>query len=369
MTAPGKEAYGGIPEGRTHSGDRDFLGDMGYRSIIDLLPCYVSVQDVNLRILFANMSFEKDFGSGVGRICHEVYKGTVERCPSCPVQRTFEDKRVHVSEEMVRLSNGERADLAVYSAPILDIFGDVKAVIELSGNITKLKEPQRELAFLGQSVAVLSHDIKNILEGLQGGAYVVDEGIKDGDMELAGKGWEVVKRNIGDITSVTRNILYSSKKRFLKRQNIHLGTLIGDVAVLFSERAKAIAAVLETKTNPSLLITRLDPSGIRRMLNNLLCNALEACQVDKKKHFHKVMVRTDFYDKTHVMIEVEDNGIGMTDATRKKIFEEFYSTKGDSGTGLGMLVVNRVVEAHGGRIELLTARGKGTTFRVILPLR
>jgi len=369
MTVPGKEAYGEIPEGRMHSGNREFLGDMGYRSIIDFLPCYVSVQDVNLCILFTNKSFEKDFGTGVGRICHEVYKGTIERCPSCPVQRSFEDKRVHFSEETTQLSNGERADLAVYSAPILDIFGEVKAVIELSGNITKLKESQRELAVLGQSVAILSHDIKNILEGLQGGAYVVDQGIKDGDMALARKGWDIVKRNIGDITSVTRNILYSSKKRFLKRQNIHLGSLIDDVAALFSERAKTSATVLETKVNPSLLIARLDPSSIRRMLNNLLSNALEACRADKKKHFHKIMVRADFYDKKHVMIEVEDNGIGMTNATRKKIFEGFYSTKGDSGTGLGMLVVNSVVEAHGGRIELLTARGKGTTFRIILPLR
>lgn len=369
MANPGKEIYGGVSESRMLSGDREFLGDMGYRTIIDSLPCYISVQDESLRILFTNRSFEKDFGSGVGRICHEVYKGAAERCPSCPVQQSFEDKRIHVSEEMVRLSNGERVDLAVYSAPILDIFGDVKAVIELSGNITRFKESQRELAFLGQSVAMLSHDIKNILEGLQGGAYVVDEGIKDGDMALARKGWDVVKRNISDITSVTRNILYSSKKRFPKRQDIPLESLIRDVSALFRERAETIAVVLETKTNPSLPLTRLDPSSIRRMLNNLLCNALEACRADNKNHSHKVMVRADFYDKNHVMIEIEDNGIGMTDATRKKIFEGFYSTKGDSGTGLGMLVVNRIVEAHGGRIELLTAQGKGTTFRIILPLK
>jgi len=368
MANPGKKIYGGVSKRRMLSGDREFLGDMGYRSIIDLLPCYVSVQDASLRILFNNRSFEKDFGSGVGHICHQVYKRKNEPCPSCPVQRSFEDKEIHVSEETVQLSNGERAELAVYSAPILDIFGEVKAVIELSGNITRFKESQRELAFLGQSVAILSHDIKNILEGLRGGAYVVEEGIKDRDMELAKKGWDVVKRNIVDITSITQNILYSSKKRCLSCRDINLETLIDDVVLLFRERAGTIAVVLEARANRSLPLVHLDPSGIRRMLNNLLCNALEACHADDKKHFHKVMVRADFYDRKHVMIEVEDNGIGMTDATRKKIFEGFYSTKGDSGTGLGLLVVNRVVEAHGGRIELLTAQGKGTTFRIILPL-
>ncbi len=364
-----KTTDGGTPVEASSSGNGSFLIDLGYRAVLDLLPCYVSIQDAALRILFTNSQFEKDFGPGVGRICHEVYKKTAEKCPLCPVQRSFSDQRPHLSEETVRLSSGEWADLAVYSAPITDIFGNVRAVIEMSGNITKLKENHKELAFLGQSVAVVSHDIKNILEGLQGGAYVVDEGIKDDDMKLAGKGWNVVKRNIADITAITQNILYASKKRFSKYQEIYLENLIEDVVNLFGKKAEDMSVNLEVKTNPALPGVRVDPPGIRRMLNNVLLNALEACKADKENRFHKVTVRTDFYDKRHFMIEVDDNGTGMDDATREKIFKGFYSTKGDAGTGLGLHVVDKVVMGHGGRVEILTMPSKGTTFRIILPMR
>jgi len=69
------------------------------------------------------------------------------------------------------------------------------------------------------------------------------------------------------------------------------------------------------------------------------------------------------------MCEVEDNGIGMDEHTRENSFREFYSTKGTDGTGLGLLVVNEIVKAHGGRMEIFSSPGKGSTFRVILELR
>jgi signal transduction histidine kinase len=195
---------------------------------------------------------------------------------------------------------------------------------------------------LGQSIAILSHDIKNILEGLQGGAYVVDEGIKDGDMELAGKGWDIVKRNIGEISTIAQNILYSSKKRDAKYQKVSPEEMVKDVVGLF------------------------DPTNIRRMLHNLIWNALEACKKDKEKHTHVVVVRVDFHDRFHFKFEVEDNGVGMDEDAQENIFKEFFSTKGSEGTGLGLLVVDKIVKEHGGWVEVLTAPGKGTTFRVIL---
>jgi signal transduction histidine kinase len=69
------------------------------------------------------------------------------------------------------------------------------------------------------------------------------------------------------------------------------------------------------------------------------------------------------------MIEVEDDGIGMDDSTCEKIFTQFFSTKGTDGTGLGLMVVHDIVKEHGGRIEVLSAPGKGSTFRIIFPFR
>ncbi|MCD6298567.1 MAG: PAS domain-containing protein, partial [Deltaproteobacteria bacterium] len=286
------------------------IDGLGFRSIIDLLPAYLSIQDHSMHILFANQTFKYDFGEGIGKLCHEVYKGSPEKCKDCPVQKTFNDKKVHISEETVQLSTGEMADMIVYSSPLEDTSGNVVAVIEMSTNITKIKEMQKELKNLGQSIAILSHDIKNILEGLQGGAYVVDEGIKDGDMDIS----------------------------------------------------------LKYETNQALPFVKLDPLSIRRMLENFIWNALEACKKDKAKHFHTVVVRADFHDRFHLKFEVEDDGVGMDEKTRANIFDEFYSTKGSDGTGLGLLVADRVIKEHRGKVDILTAQGKGSTFRVIFKL-
>jgi nitrogen-specific signal transduction histidine kinase len=86
----------------------------------------------------------------------------------------------------------------------------------MATNITQVKIDQKELVTLGQSIALLSHGLKNILEGLQGGVYVVDEAFKDGDMALARKGWQIVSKNIYGIADFVKNILYSSKNRPLK---------------------------------------------------------------------------------------------------------------------------------------------------------
>jgi signal transduction histidine kinase len=96
---------------------------------------------------------------------------------------------------------------------------------------------------------------------------------------------------------------------------------------------------------------------------------MEACRRDKGKDSHAIAVKADFYDRRHFIIEVEDDGIGMDDATSEKIFTHFFSTKGTDGTGLGLMVVHEIVREHDGRIEVLSSPGKGSTFRIILPIR
>jgi len=104
-------------------------------------------------------------------------------------------------------------------------------------------------------------------------------------------------------------------------------------------------------------------------MHNLIWNALEACHNDKEKKQHLVSVKTDYYDRNHFMFQIADNGTGMDEATRRNMLEEFFSTKGSGGTGLGLAVVEKVVNKHGGRIEVNSAPGSGTTFKIILKLK
>ena len=336
--------------------------------ILDRLPCYVSIQDRDLRILFVNERFKQDFGDATGKRCHTVYKDSPNLCPNCPVRKTFRDKQVHTTEETVKLSNGKVSQIFIQTSPIIDSRGQVTAVIEMATNITRMKLDRKELITLGQSIALLSHGIKNILEGLEGGAYVVDEGFKDGDMELARKGWRIVNKNIFDITDVVQNILYSSKNRPLKYESVLPAELLEDSVKLFREKAAAMNIQLEQRINPDVPEVRLDAPSIRRMLHNLLWNALEACHSDREKMDHTVIVKSDQYAQNQFVFEITDNGVGMDNATRRNILEEFFSTKGSAGTGLGLAVVEKVVNKHGGRIEVESEPGVGSTFRTIFNL-
>ena len=345
------------------------ISGLNLNQLIDLLPCYVSIQDRDLRIIFANHIFKSDFGDAVGQFCHRVYKGSDQVCPNCPVQKTFADKRIHMTEETVQLANGKICQILIQTSPIMDDSGEVTAVIELATNITQVKIDQKELVTLGQSIALLSHSIKNILEGLQGGAYVVDEGFKDKDLELAEKGWKIVSKNIYDVTDIVQNVLYSSKNRPLKYDKVSPGQLVQDSLALFRDKAAAFNIRLREQVNPHVPDTQLDIGSVRRMLNNLIWNALEACINDKKKKNHFVSTKTDVYDDDHFMIEIADNGIGMDQNTQRNIFEEFFSTKGSGGTGLGLAVVEKVINKHGGRIDVESTPGKGTKFTLIFKIK
>jgi signal transduction histidine kinase len=230
----------------------------------------------------------------------------------------------------------------------------------------KIEEYTANLEQLVQSMALLSHDVKNILEGLEGGAYVVDAGLEDKDIHLVGKGWNIVRNHINEVSHLVQNILYSRNREPPKTEVCSIHDTVKDVIALCKEKAASMGIELNQELNPALPLTRLDSMGIRRMLTNLIWNALSACKRDKKKEDHRITVRADFHDEAHFRLEVEDNGTGMDASTGKKVFKEVITSKGSGGTGLGLLVVDKIVKEHGGRVEVSSVPGQGSRFRVIL---
>lgn len=337
--------------------------------LLDLLPCYVSLLDRDHRILFLNRLGRRDFGEGAGRLCHEVFKQQTHPCRRCPARQALRQGRPQLGEETFQTADGRVLRVLVNAGPLPGGTAAAGAVIEVATDVTALQQSNRELTALGQSIALLSHSIKNILEGLQGGAWVVNEAIRDGDMQLAGKGWRIVERNISDISDAVQNILYSAKNRPLHYELTAPARLAADTVSLYADKAAAMGVELALAVQDELPEARLDAAAIRRMLNNLVWNALEACHRDKEKASHRVTVSVGRLDAGHFLFEVSDNGIGMDEQTVRNIFEEFYSTKGSGGTGLGLAVVEKIVNKHGGRVAVSSKPGEGSTFRIIFPLR
>jgi signal transduction histidine kinase len=137
---------------------------------------------------------------------------------------------------------------------------------------------------------------------------------------------------------------------------------------LFQEKANVLEIQLMSQLNPSLPPTKMDSPSLVRMLSNLIWNALEACDKYQQKASRSVIVRAGFYDKNHYMFEVEDNAEGMDETAQENLFKEFFSTKGEAGTGLGLLVVDRIMRNHKGKIEVLSKSGVGSLFRTIFPI-
>ncbi|MEM6458855.1 MAG: ATP-binding protein [Planctomycetota bacterium] len=221
------------------------------------------------------------------------------------------------------------------------------------------------LAGVGQTVASLSHSIKNILQGMRGGADVVELGLRKQNMAVVNSGWEIVSRNLERIYGLTMNMLAFSKQRRPEIELQNLPPLLEEVAALVAKQYENKKVALISDFAPDLPPVPIDGGAIHQAVLNLLSNALDAVQPEAGI----VTLRCEYdAEADRVRVSVSDNGEGMSPKIRAGLFEPFYSTKGLRGTGLGLVVTKKVVDEHGGTIAVDTVKGRGTTFTIELPL-
>ncbi len=223
---------------------------------------------------------------------------------------------------------------------------------------------QERLAAVGQAIASLSHYIRNILQGIQGGSHAVESGLDRGELESVGKGWEVVGRNLHRINALVLDMLSYSRQAAPNLQQMSVNAVVREVAELAQTAAKEKEITLTTKLDTTLPEIPIDPDGLHHACLNLLSNAIEAAPPLKGK----VEVATRLSPHaSEVWITVADNGPGIPHGEQQHIFNAFYSTKGYKGTGLGLAAAQRIVEDHGGFISLNSEPGEGSAFVIHLP--
>jgi len=340
-----------------------------YRQLFQKVPCYISVQNPELRIVQTNQLFQKDFGERVGEHCYEVYKRRSEPCSECPVAKTFADGQIYSSEERVITSDGKEAYVIVYTSPLRNDKGEIVAVMEMSTNITNIKRLQTDLNLMGQTVATMAHCIKNILTGLDGGIYVVNSGLELDDQAELLKGWNIVQRNVDRISSLVKDILYCAKERKHEVTVIEPAQVVREVFELFHETAILEKTELVMELAPQLDSMLLNAEDLHTVLSNLVHNALEACKFDLSRRDHQVVIRSKRKGPLAIF-EVDDNGPGLPEEWGNYLFTGDLSTKGRYGTGLGLLVTRKIVNELGGQITFSSNNPKqGSTFRVSFPIK
>lgn len=227
------------------------------------------------------------------------------------------------------------------------------------------------LSAIGQTVAGLAHSIRSILFGLEGGIYIVNKALRKDDMEKMNSGWNMVKKNIDMVSNLVSDLLNFTKENITEYKKCSPNIIAEEVCGLMEPRAKDIhlgEIKIIRDFDSGIGEVLLDPKAIHRGLLNLISNAIDACRVDEdkgKNHAVKVITKKEREDK--FVIQVTDNGCGMEDEIKQKVFTGFVSTKGSQGTGLGLLITQKIVKEHGGTLKVNSKVGKGSTFTIHLP--
>ena len=222
------------------------------------------------------------------------------------------------------------------------------------------------LAAIGQTVAVLSHHTKNILQGIRGGSYLIELGLSEHDEALISKGWKIVEKNQNKISSLVMDMLTFSKEREPDLTVASLDTVIDDVIELMQVRATELGVTLTRQATDPMPSLVFDPEGLHRAVLNVVTNALDAAA--ERDEGGAVRVRADYAaDEAVVRIIVEDNGPGIPPKQMDQLFSPFVSSKKGRGTGLGLPVSQKILNEHGGRIVVHSAPEQGSRFVFELP--
>ena len=221
------------------------------------------------------------------------------------------------------------------------------------------------LAAVGQTIATLSHHIKNILQGIRGGSYLIEMGLSDHDESLVGKGWNIVEKNQAKISTLVMDMLTFSKEREPDLQPASINRVVADVVELLQSRAEELNVELKSTPTGDIPTLIFDPDGMHRAIVNVVTNAVDAAsEAETSGH---VEVLTEYSaEEARLRVIVDDNGSGISPEHLETLFNPFVSHKRGRGTGLGLAVSKKILSEHGGRIFVDSVPGSGSRFTLEL---
>jgi signal transduction histidine kinase len=255
------------------------------------------------------------------------------------------------------------AVLASYLAEQLRSTGERLAAREsdLSELEAEVRRSQR-LADMGSLAAGLAHEIRNPLASMTGSIELLSGSFSAGEDERRLMG--IVQREAGRLNELVTQFLAFAKPAAPRLVPTGLATLLDDTLRVFRNDPQAAGVRIEARLDPVTAL--VDPDQLRQVIWNLLSNAAQAvAALPREREGGAIRVRCAASNEGAV-VEVEDDGVGMTAEELDQLFIPFFTTRAH-GTGLGLATVHRIVEAHGGAVRVASERGKGSRFTVVLP--
>jgi PAS domain S-box-containing protein len=289
------------------------------------------------------------------------------------------EDRDHVSNYETRFLTKQKAvrHVLLTLSRLRDRDGVAIGTIGISKDITTEKQLQdlvvqsQTAAAIGQAVTAIQHATKNMLNTLTGGSYLVRRGIANKNQERIEEGIQMVDEGITTIGHLSLNMLKYAKKWTLELETVDLALIVTEICKAIKQTASEEDVAIQRNISDGLPLVSCDSRLIHMALLDMAINGMHAC-------FEKCYIAPEapeilfsVYPKKgngKVVVEIQDNGIGMSGETKADIFKPFFTTKMESGTGLGLALASRIVELHGGAIEVESEPDKGSIFRVALPV-
>ncbi|MCP4703721.1 MAG: PAS domain S-box protein [candidate division Zixibacteria bacterium] len=280
-------------------------------------------------------------------------------------------------ETQFKTKDGEIRDVLVTMSRLRNPAGAIIGTIGISKDITEEKRLQTQLiqsqryAAIGQVFTGIQHSMKNMLNALKGGAYMVKVGLAKDKKKMLEEGWEIVQEGINGLTDMSMDMLRYVKEYKPKLDQVDLTEALSEIYRILTKTAESKGIILDLNISPELPKVMCDARMIHSVIMDIVSNALDACvwkNYDNNEKPRVSMSVNPTDDNDQFIIEIKDNGCGMTNEVKANIFTPFFSTKSRAGTGLGLSISARMIGVHGGKIEVESKLNQGSLFKIILPL-
>jgi two-component system sensor histidine kinase HydH len=243
---------------------------------------------------------------------------------------------------------------------MLGAVGALRDLTELVATQQRLIEREK-LASLGEMAAVVAHELRNPLGAIKMAAQFLPSR-SQGDGRITEEMVASILAGVTEIESIVADLVDYARGMSLDRQEYRLGEIVGPAVEAYAEKARERGVTLVTRGLDSDLGVIVDGQRLRRAFTNVIRNALEATE-----HRPDARVEVALYPRQgHAVVEVTDTGEGISPEARGMIFQPFFTTK-PTGTGLGLVIVKKILDLHGGQIEIDSTPGRGTSVCMRIP--
>ena len=262
------------------------------------------------------------------------------------------------------INKHNKADFDARDQRLVEVIASQVAMALANAHLHGQIVQKERMAAIGTTVSGLAHCIKNILNGIRSGAAVVNRAMGQDNFQRVREGWNVVRQNNEMLSNLVLDMLALARDSKFHPFPTDVNDLAEQVCRLMADRAAEGGVALACQTAENLPEAMTDPTHTYRCLLNLVTNAVDACEDGGRVNVRVFRGR----DRPRFTVSIADTGCGIAPEHRAKMFQEFFTTKGGRGTGLGLPVTRKLIEKMGGTITLHSVPGRGTKFVFALPV-